>query len=184
MEDPVLFSFNYTQLYSIFSDRMVVPAISWRRNWALLLPETCHEGHHCNVILPVMCFARCLHVRVGGNRGMQKSRVYSGSINDRTHLNAVVSTQVFLWLELMTFILTPISCFLRILVIKPWNEYSSPVYSSKCHYANSEYFNTFFFIICCELRKVLWSKCLPFRQDFTYKAHNDGSCRFWGDVSF
>jgi len=53
MEDPVLFSFNYTQLYSIFSDRMVVPAISWRRNWALLLPETCHEGHHCNVILPV-----------------------------------------------------------------------------------------------------------------------------------
>lgn len=130
-----------------------------------------------------MHFARCLHVCMGENWGMQKLRVYSGSINDRAQLSAVVDTQMFLWLELMTFTFTPLSCFLRILVLKPWNEFSSPVYFSKFHYTKSEYFSAFIFIISCELRKVLWRKCLPFRQGFSYKALDDGSCGFWGDVS-
>lgn len=74
-------------------------------------------------------------------------------------------------------------CFLRTFVLKSWNEFSSSVYFSRCPYTKSEYFSTFFFLKLCELRKVLQRKFLPFRQGFNYKAHDDGSCGFWGDVS-
>lgn len=68
--------------------------------------------------------------------------------------------------------------FLRIFMLKSWNEFSSSIYFPRHTYAKPEYFSTFIFLKLCELRKVLQ------RQGFNYKTDDDGSCGFWGDVSW
>lgn len=117
------------------------------------------------------------------NWGMQKSSVYSGSTNDRPHLCAVVDTLMFLWLELMIFILTPESVSWELLCSSLGMNFPVLFTFQDALTQNLNILVHFFFLKLCELRKVLQRKFLPFRQGFNYKAHDDGSCGFWGDVS-
>lgn len=102
MEDGVLFSSNCIWFYNMLSERSGKKCVEEETRQYFCGRFVTKVTTACNFTCNAFC-----HVCMARNWGMQKSSVYSGSTNDRPHLCAVVDTLMFLWLELMIFILTP-----------------------------------------------------------------------------